>query len=354
MENMGINESFWRDKRVLITGHSGFKGSWMSLWLNMLGAKVIGISLPPTTSPSLFVDAGVSEITQNFWEDIRHTDNIRRVVTTISPEIVFHLAAQPLVRASYLNPTETFSVNVAGTANVLNAVRSIDSVRAVVSITSDKCYKNNEWEWGYRESDVLGGNDPYSASKACAELVIESMRNCFYVSDNIGLASARAGNVIGGGDWAQDRLVPDLIRSFESGCELVIRYPEAVRPWQHVLEPIAGYFKLAESLWRDPFQFSSGWNFGPETEDECSVAEVIDCFCRIWGKKPNISHPDGAMLHEAGKLRLDISRAKRELGWFPRWPFEKAITLTANWHMSRASGKKSRDLCEADISLYSA
>lgn len=332
-----MNESFWRDRRVFITGHTGFKGSWLSLWLHSLGAQVTGYALDPPTSPSLFEAAAVSGLVRSIHGDVRDAAALTRALRESRGEVVFHLAAQALVRRSYAEPVETFSTNVVGTACLLDAVRQAPDVRAVVIVTTDKCYENREWPWPYRESDTLGGRDPYASSKACAELVTSAYRDSFfnpssYASHGVAVASARAGNVIGGGDWATDRLVPDLVAGFARGDAVRIRNPDAVRPWQHVLEPLSGYLVLAERLIAEGPAFGEAWNFGPDNVDACEVSAVADMLAEAWGAGARWEVEDVPKPHEAGTLRLDYAKARHRLGWQPRWRLPQAVRDTVAWY----------------------
>jgi CDP-glucose 4,6-dehydratase len=355
VEGLELNPEFWRQKRVLLTGHTGFKGSWLSLWLQSLGAELVGYSLPPPTDPSLYVLAGVGQGTQSICGDICDLQHLTRVFAEFQPQIVFHLAAQSLVRRSYSDPIGTFSTNVLGTAHVLDAVRYTPSVKAVVIVTTDKCYENLDQPRAFRETDRLGGFDPYSSSKAAAELVTAAFRQSFFGSGEEVLrpavASARAGNVIGGGDWAADRLVPDVMRAAMDGGELLIRNPHAVRPWQHVLDPLCGYLMLAERLCDTP-HFSQAWNFGPDEADALSVVEVLDRIRRLWG--PGIAwRLDGAdHLHEASQLRLDCTKAKRELGWIPQWNLNVALEATVRWYKAYQSHQNPRSVTLEQIQSF--
>lgn len=342
----------WAGRRVLITGHSGFKGSWLSLWLNAMGADVTGFALPPPTSPSLFARARLDEVVHHIEGDVRDLAAVRAAMETARPEIVFHLAAQPIVRLSYEQPVETIATNLMGTTHVLEAVRHCPSVEAVVCVTSDKCYENSEWVWPYRETDPMGGHDPYSASKGCAELVASAYRRSYF-ADGPALATVRAGNVIGGGDWALDRLVPDLVRAFEAGAAPLIRAPHAVRPWQHVLEALAGYIGIGERLLAGDRRFAEGWNFGPSEEDARPVSWIIDRMRRAWGLPGLESVPDtGIQPHEAGLLRLDSSKARAALGWRPRLRLEDAIDWIVAWHQAVARGEDARAVTLAQIAAY--
>jgi len=330
-----VSREFWRGRRVLVTGHSGFKGSWLVSWLLELGAEVSGLSLPPPTTPSLFEAIGLQKRILHHEVDIRDLASVRRVVTESSPEIVFHLAAQPLVRESYRTPVETYATNVMGTVHLLDAVRSTPGVRGMVVVTTDKCYENREWDWGYRETDHLGGFDPYSNSKGCAELVVAAYRNSFLgPASGTCVASARAGNVIGGGDWSAERLIPDAARAFSAGLPVEIRNPASTRPWQHVIEPIRGYLVLAQACIEQPERAAGAWNFGPRDEDAVSVADVMDRFAGRWGAgaRWQSSAQSQAGLHEARLLKLDCSKARAGLGWTPQIPLERGIELTAEWY----------------------
>ncbi len=350
---------FWRGKKVFLTGHTGFKGSWMSLWLQSMGAELTGYSLEPPTSPSLFETGSVAPGMRSIKGDVRDLIHLKQAIAEVKPEIFFHMAAQSLVRASYQDPILTYQTNVMGTANVLEAVRGTESVSAVLVITTDKCYENHNSSAGYREIDVLGGHDPYSNSKACAELVVSAYRSSFFASDSrtsrcVGIASARAGNAIGGGDWAQDRLVPDTVRSFAEGKVLKIRNPQAIRPWQHVLEPLRGYLMLAQKLYEDGTNFSSGWNFGPDPNDVHSVRWIVETIASSWGSPvlweiDNAEHP-----HEAQMLQLDCSKAVQQLGWRPVLRLPEALAMTIEGYQHFLSGKSAREKCLEQISVYCA
>ena len=319
MEDVVISPSFWRGKRVFVTGHTGFKGAWLALWLTDLGAEVTGYSLPPPTDPSLFDISGVRSRLRHLDGDVRDEAALAHAVREARPEIVFHMAAQSLVRVSYDEPAATYATNVMGTVNVLEAVRRCDGVRAVVCVTSDKCYENRETPRPYREDDAMGGHDPYSSSKGCAELVASAYRRSFFsgpgdASGRAALATARAGNVIGGGDWAKDRLVPDLLNGFAAGVRPLIRFPSAVRPWQHVLEPLAGYLRLAEALWMGDPAAADGWNFGPDDADAQPVSWIADRLAALWGEGAAWETTGEPQPHEAHFLRLDCAKARQKLG----------------------------------------
>ncbi len=342
----------WKGRRVFLTGHTGFKGSWLSLWLKRLGAEVTGYSLDAPTRPSLFELARVAEGLKSVIADIRDLPRLSREMAQAAPEVVFHMAAQPLVRQSYTDPVETYATNVLGTVHVLEAIRRTPSVRAAVIITTDKCYENREWAWGYREIDRLGGRDPYSNSKACAELVTQSFRDSFFADGSgmrVAVASARAGNVIGGGDWAADRLIPDFVRAIIEGRPVRIRHPEAVRPWQHVLDPLGGYLRLAERLLLEGQPWAQGWNFGPEDADARNVRWVLERCTRLWGEGARWESDAGNHPHEAGMLRLDISKARRELGWRPAWNIEQALEHTVAWYRAYVKGADVRAMSLAQI-----
>lgn len=348
---MVTNLGFWKDKKVLVTGHTGFKGGWLSLWLQGLGAQIIGFSLPPDR-PSLFALGRVAEGMSSIFGDIRDLNRLQQVITASQPEIIIHLAAQAFVRISYGNPVDTFSTNVMGTVNVLEAARHVDSVKVIINVTSDKCYENREWVWGYRETDALGGHDPYSCSKGCAELVGSTFYRSFLHKKGVALASVRAGNVIGGGDWGIDRLIPDLVRSFMGNKQVVIRYPDAVRPWQHVCEPLHGYLMLAEKMWEDGNGFSGAWNFGPSEENVLPVSWIADYLCSRWGEKASWRQEGKTQLHEAGYLKLDCSKAIYKLGWLPRLSLTTALDWTMDWYRAYEAEADMREITKRDIALY--
>ena len=309
---------FWRGTKVLVTGHTGFKGAWLSAWLAGMGASVTGVALPPETSPNLFDLLGLARDVDSLLRDVRDLEAMQGVFRSAQPEVVFHLAAQALVRRSYADPVQTYATNLMGTVHVLEAARATPSVRAVVNVTSDKCYENRETQHAYRETDAMGGHDPYSSSKGAAELITSAYRRSFFATDGKLLASARAGNVIGGGDWSEDRLIPDCVRAFSAGRDLVLRDPLAVRPWQHVLEPLAGYLLLAERLAAGEAAAADAWNFGPDDADSASVGRVVNEIVRLWGGSARWRQDDIAQPHEAHLLRLDVSKARQQLGWRPR------------------------------------
>ncbi len=344
---------FWSKKRVLVTGHTGFKGCWLSIWLRALGAEVTGLSLAPSVSPNLF------ELTSSFGginsviSDIRDFEAVKEVVSSIKPEIIFHLAAQALVGQSYVDPVETYSTNVLGTVHLLEAARSINCVRAIVNVTTDKCYLNEEWIWGYREGDRLGGRDPYSNSKACSELVSSAYSQSFFAHTTTSLATARAGNVIGGGDWTQGRLLPDIINSFEQKTPLLLRNPTAVRPWQHVLEPLSGYLLLAKRLYEDGPLFEGAWNFGPHDEDARCVQWIVDTVAANWGLSPSWQVDANLHPYETNQLRLDISKATHQLGWKPKWTLPTALEQTVLWHNAWRNSEDMQRVCIDQIALYS-
>jgi CDP-glucose 4,6-dehydratase len=326
-----MQQFFWKDKRVLLTGHTGFKGSWLSLWLQSMGAQVHGYALAPSTNPNLFTLANVKKgMTGHLEADIRDIRKLSNFVSQVNPEIVFHMAAQPLVRYSYAEPVETYAVNVMGTVNLLESLRDVSAVKAVVNVTTDKCYENREWLWAYREDDALGGYDPYSSSKACSELVTAAYRQSFLAELGIGVASARAGNVIGGGDWSDDRLIPDFFRAVSNGEPLVIRSPNAIRPWQHVLEPLSGYLNLAESLYAEPLKYAGAWNFGPNENSAQTVSWILN---KLANNIPNAKWEldKNPQLHEAGLLKLDSSKAKSLLKWSPRWSLNESLEKVVDW-----------------------
>ncbi|MDG9927154.1 MULTISPECIES: CDP-glucose 4,6-dehydratase [unclassified Pseudomonas] len=349
---MALNPAFWAGRRVLLTGHTGFKGGWLALWLRELGAQVHGYSLPAATTPSLWQEARLMDVVPGTLADVRDAETLSRAVAQFRPEIVLHLAAQALVRESYRTPADTYATNVMGTLNLLEAVRRCDSVRAVVVVTSDKCYENREWLWPYREQDILGGHDPYSSSKACTELLCASWRESFLREAGIALATARAGNVLGGGDWSADRLLPDILRAWQAEQSPVLRYPQAVRPWQHVLEPLGGYLRLAQALVEQGDSVASAWNFGPDAEGLVSVGELVERLARHWPGEARWSIDATAQPHEAGLLSLDSTKARVQLGWRPRWSLEQALARTLDWHRAWQAGEDMQTFSRAQIAAY--
>ena len=353
-----IDKGFWKGKRVFITGHTGFKGSWLCLWLNYLGAEVTGYALKPLTNPSLFELCKMDKLVTSIIADVRDKEYLSKGMAAANPEIVIHMAAQPLVRESYKNPVETYAINVMGTVNLFEAVRNCKSVKSVVNVTTDKCYENKEWYWGYRENEPLGGFDPYSNSKACSELVTSAYRNSFfnpkdYGTHGVGLASARAGNVIGGGDWAADRLIPDCVRYLLAGEKIIIRNPKAIRPWQHVLEPLSGYLVLAQKLYEYGSRYAEGWNFGPNDNDAKPVEWIVNRMCSKWGYNSCYEIDTGEHPHEAHYLKLDCSKAKTRLNWFPKWNLEQAIDKVIEWVQVYKNNKDIAEVCFNQIEEYS-
>lgn len=348
--------STFKNKRILITGHTGFKGSWLCLLLHKLGADIYGYALQPPTQPSLFDEARIGELITSYIGDIRDLDNLLAVMQQVQPEIVIHMAAQPLVRESYKIPVETYAINVMGTVNLLEACRQTPGIKAIVNVTTDKCYENREWHWGYRENEPMGGYDPYSNSKGCSELVTSAYRNSYfnpntYHTHGVALGSGRAGNVIGGGDWADDRLIPDFIRAISRGEEVKIRSPYAIRPWQHVLEPLTGYLALAAALLEGP-DAAQGWNFGPEDRDAKNVEWITDTICRMWGGNARFSIDTNPQPHEANYLKLDCSKAKAELNWAPRWDIETTLQSIVDWNKAFLAGEDMRTKTFEQIEAY--
>ena len=342
---------FFRGKRTLLTGHTGFKGSWLVLWLNRLGAQVTGISLPPITRPNLFSLAGIEELCASHYCNIRDRAALDTLIEQVEPEIVFHLAAQPLVRASYLDPVVTFATNVMGTAHVLDALRGLERTRVAVMVTTDKVYRSKERCRPFSENDALGGRDPYSASKAASEIVIASYRDAFLAEQGVAVASARAGNVIGGGDWSEDRLIPDAVRAWQTGQTMEVRRPDAIRPWQHVLEPLAGYLTLAEKLWQQP-ALAGAYNFGPATDETATVRHVVEIARDRYGRG-EVRYGNGSDgPHEAGWLALDTAKSNRDLGVHPRWTLAESIEKTMSWYRAWQEGEEARELCQAQIAEY--
>jgi CDP-glucose 4,6-dehydratase len=346
-----MNADFWQGRRVFLTGHTGFKGSWLSLWLQELGAEVTGYSLPPPTKPSLFEEAKVAGGMTSIIGDICDLKSLTQAMSRSRPEVIIHMAAQSLVRASYVEPIETYRINVLGTVSVLDAARSIAGVSAIVNVTTDKCYENREWPWAYRESDQLGGYDPYSSSKACSEIVSAAYRSSFfnpeeYVQHGVALASARAGNVVGGGDWARDRLIPDVLSAFEAGEPVRVRNPEAVRPWQHVLEPLSGYLTLAERLYHEGPRYSCAWNFGPAEQDARSVRWIVEMMANFWGNGAQWALDDNQHPHEATYLKLDTSQARTALNWHPVLDLQHTLEWVVDWAQAH---REKRDLRQFSI-----
>jgi CDP-glucose 4,6-dehydratase len=356
--NVAINKRFWPNKRVLITGNTGFKGSWLSLWLSSMGAEIAGYALAPPTTPSLFETAGIASCVRSEIGDIRDFDHLFTTIKTLRPEIIFHMAAQSLVRYSYEHPLETFDANVMGTVNLLEAVRRTECVRAVVVITSDKCYENKEWAWGYRENDPMGGFDPYSCSKGCAELVTASYRRSFFDhpfesgQDSTAIASTRAGNVVGGGDWAKDRLIPDMMKAFMERRAPIIRYPKAIRPWQFVLEPLHGYLMLAEKLWEAGPDFAQAWNFGPEDADARPVGWIADRLSALWGGGARWEIDAGRNPHEAHYLKLDCSMARNILKWRPATDLSGTLDWIVQWYQAFQGNKDMREITLSQIKAF--
>lgn len=348
-----VNSNFWKDKKVFLTGHTGFKGSWLSMWLQVMGAQIKGYSLEEEpTSPALFKVAKVARGMESEIGDIRDLDALQKSMQSFNPDILIHMAAQPLVRLSYTNPVDTYSTNVMGTVNVLEAARKCTNLKAIVSVTTDKCYENKEWVWGYRENEPMGGHDPYSNSKGCAELVSSAYRNSFYNDNNTAnLATARAGNVIGGGDWAKDRLVPDILKAFQEKQPVIIRNPMATRPWQHVLEPLSGYLLLAESLYKET-GYDEAWNFGPRDQDCKPVGYILNQMVNLWGECASWENDKGTNPHEANLLKLDCSKAKVRLNWEPKWSVDITLGKIISWHKAWLNESDMNALCLKEIEEY--
>lgn len=352
-----MNMGFWQGKRVFLTGHTGFKGSWLSLWLQQLGAEVTGFALPPPTQPSLFEVAGVERGMRSIIGDLREADSIKKAISDARPEVVIHMAAQPLVRYSYANPIETYSTNIMGLVHLFEAVRATSEVRALVNVTSDKCYENKEWPWGYRENEPMGGYDPYSSSKGCAELITTCYHNSYfnpekYAEHGVAIASGRAGNVIGGGDWALDRLIPDMFNAISKGESVQIRNPDAIRPWQHVLESLSGYLMLAEKLCTHGPEYAGGWNFGPYDNDAKTVQWVVERLTQTWGEGAAWSQDGGSQPHEATYLKLDCSKARGRLDWRPRWDITQTMEKIVEWHKAYTRNEDMRSMTVAQITSY--
>lgn len=345
---------FWGNKSVFVTGHTGFKGGWLTLWLSLLGAKVTGYALPPNTRPDFFSAVGLERhLTRNHIANINDHSSLQHALNSADPEIILHLAAQPLVRRSYSEPLETYQTNVMGTANLLQAARTCSRLRAIVVVTSDKCYENQAWAWGYRETDPLGGYDPYSSSKACQELVVSAFRQSYLQGKGVALATARAGNVIGGGDWSDDRLIPDVMRAHAAKAFLTIRNPQATRPWQHVLEPLAGYLVLAQKLCSDP-SLAGAWNFGPQDSDVCTVEELLTLASKRFSGGIKWQVERSEQPHEAQLLKLDCSKSVSLLGWTPKWHLEEALEHTCDWYADFASKQGMEHLSKSQIEAYSS
>lgn len=352
-----LYNGIFENKKILITGHTGFKGSWLCLLLHQLGADVYGYALEPPTNPSLFKDAQIDELITSYIGDVRDLSQLQGIMQKVQPEVVIHMAAQPLVRDSYKIPVETYAVNVMGTVHMLEACRNTPSVKAVVNVTTDKCYENKEWHWGYRENEPMGGYDPYSNSKGCSELVTSSYRNSFfnpkdYDTHKVAVASARAGNVIGGGDWANDRLIPDFIRAISKGEKVKIRSPYAIRPWQHVLEPLNGYLSLAAKLMAEGIMFAQSWNFGPEDSDAQNVEWITNTICNLWGNGAVYEIDDEPQPHEANYLKLDCSKAKSELNWTPKWDIQTTLKSIVDWNKAYLNGENIRAVTISQINNY--
>ena len=355
---MNIGKKFWTNKKVFLTGHTGFKGAWLCLWLNSIGAKITGYALQPPTTPNLFKLCRIEQSIRSIIADMRDIKSLCKAMQEAAPEVVIHMAAQPLVRDSYKYPLETYSINVMGTVNLFEAVRTCKSVKAVINVTTDKCYENKGWIWGYRENEPLGGYDPYSNSKACSEMVTSAYRNSYfnpkeYHRHGVGVATARAGNVIGGGDWAADRLIPDCIRALLKGEKVLIRNPHAVRPWQHVLEPLSGYLILAQKLYKDGHHYAGGWNFGPDDYGNKTVEWVVQSLCEKWGQNTSYEKDKRKHPYEANYLKLDCTKSKAMLGWRPRWNLDKAIDSILEWIKAYKEKKDLRKVCLRQIKEYS-
>lgn len=358
--NICFNKLFngiYNNRKVLVTGHTGFKGSWLCLLLHKLGADVYGYALEPPTTPSLFKEANIDELITSYLGDIRDYNYLSKVIHEVKPEVIIHMAAQALVRESYKNPVETYAINVMGTVNLLDIVKNTNSVKAIVNVTTDKCYENHEWHWGYRENEPMGGYDPYSNSKGCSELVTSSFRYSFfnpnkYEKHGVALASARAGNVIGGGDWAEDRLIPDFFRAITNRKKIKIRSPYAIRPWQHVLEPLTGYLMLGEKLFAEGATYAQAWNFGPDDRDAKDVEWIINRICKLWGNNAKFEIDNMPQLHEANYLKLDCSKAMAELKWYPKWNIQQTLQNIVSWNKAYINGKNMRNICYQQIKEY--
>jgi len=354
---MEFLNNFYQGKKIFITGHTGFKGSWLCLLLNRLGAEVTGYALEAPTNPSLFKEAEIDTFVTSVIGDIRDHERLQNTIQKANPDIVIHMAAQPLVRESYKNPRETYDINVMGTVNLLEACRNVPTLRVIVNVTTDKCYENKEWFWGYRENETIGGYDPYSNSKACSELVTSAYRSSFYnpkkyKTHQVAVASARAGNVIGGGDWAKDRLIPDFIRAITNKEKIRIRSPYAIRPWQHVLEPLTGYLFLAQKLYTEGTLFAEAWNFGPDENDAKNVQWLVNSMCSMWGNGASYSIDTNPQPHEANYLKLDCSKAKAKLGWYSKMNITETLESIIVWNKLRLSGKDVREITNEQIEKY--
>ncbi len=348
-----VNPEFWCGKRVFLTGHTGFKGGWLAVWLKSMGAIVKGYALEPDTDPNFFEMAIVANGMESEIGDIRDLAKLKKSMVNHNPDVLIHMAAQPLVRLSYNEPVETYSTNVMGTVHVLESARSCPNLRSITNVTTDKCYENREWYWGYRENEAMGGYDPYSSSKGCAELVTSAYRRSFFNGeDKAALASVRAGNVIGGGDWSADRLIPDILRAIERSEDVVIRNPLATRPWQHVLEPLSGYLILAERLYTHGQKFAEGWNFGPEDLDVQNVEWITRVLCELWGEGAGYIFDTAAHPHEANYLKLDCSKAKSRLGWRPKWNINTTLELIVEWNKTVISGGNAKDITQQQVEKY--
>ena len=349
---MALTPGFWSGRRVLITGHTGFKGGWLALWLSELGAEIQGYALPAATEPALWHEARLASLIPGQFADISDATVLAQAVAGFRPEIILHLAAQPLVRESYRSPADTYAVNVMGTVNLLEAARHCETLRAIVVVTTDKCYENREWPWPYREADGLGGIDPYSSSKACVELLCASWRDSFLRERGVALATARAGNVLGGGDWSAERLVPDILQAWQRGETVTLRYPQATRPWQHVLDPLNGYLMLAQALVERGDEVASAWNFGPDADGVARVRDVVDGMARHWPSCPGWSVTGDAQPHEAGLLTLDSSKARQQLGWRPCWDLPRSLEATLQWHRAWQAGQDMQAFSRAQLAAF--